>query len=234
MPVIGVMPLWDEERGSIWMLPGYLDGILEAGGTPVILPFTDDAAEIAALSALCDGYLFTGGQDVNPACYGEPPCNDSVVFCRRRDILEQHFLRDALSHDKPVLGICRGIQFINVMLGGTLCQDLPTGHPSPVEHHQQPPYHLPVHSVHPGPGTPLWQLHPAGDIPVNSLHHQAVRTLAPGLRAMAISEDGLVEALYHPDHRFLWAVQWHPEFSFRTDPLSRAIFSAFLQAFPCD
>ena len=230
MPVIGVAPLWDDEKDSLWMLPGYFDGIRQAGGLPIMLPLTDDPQDIMQLAMLCDGFLFTGGHDVSPALYGETPIDASVVCCPGRDAMETYMLHEALRLDKPVLGICRGIQFINAALGGTLYQDLPTQHPSDVAHHQRPPYDRPAHTVSVLPDTPLAQLLGCGQLPVNSYHHQAVRDLAPDLVPMAISSDGLTEALVKPDARFLWAVQWHPEFSFRTDENSRRIFAAFLNA----
>lgn len=212
-PIIGVMPLWDDEKESLWMLPGYLDGITDAGGIPVIFPFSADEQELDRLMGLCSGFLFTGGHDVSPEIYGETPLTGLVAACRKRDEMETLVLQKAMAADKPVLGICRGIQFINAVLGGTLWQDLPSQHDSAVNHHQSPPYDMPVHNVKILPATPLYDCFGTDILPVNSYHHQAVSRLAPGLSAMAVSPDGLTEALYKPDQRFLWAVQWHPEFS---------------------
>lgn len=229
-PIIGVMPLWDDGRDSLWMLPGYLDGLRQAGALPVIFPFTADPEELRQLADLCAGFLLTGGHDVSPALYGEEPMEDLVSCCGKRDEMEAAVLRRALEEDKPVLGICRGIQLINALLGGTLYQDLPRQHPSPVPHCQRPPYHLPAHEVAVLPDTPLGELLGVETLAVNSYHHQAIRDLAPGLRPMAAAPDGLVEAVWRPDSRFLWAVQWHPEFAWRTDAASRAIFARFIQA----
>lgn len=229
-PVVGVMPLWDDEKESLWMLPGYLEGIRQAGGLPVVLPFTDDEAEIEQLADMCSGFLFTGGHDVDPKLYNESPVGDIVVTCRRRDEMEKRFLEIALEKDRSVLGICRGIQFINAALGGSLYQDLPLQHRSQTEHHQAPPYDVPVHRVTLRENTPLHKLLQVSELKVNSYHHQAVKKLASGLAEMAVSEDGIAEALYKPDCRFLWAVQWHPEFSYKTDPAARAVFSAFVDS----
>ena len=229
-PIVGVMPLWDDEKKSLWMLPGYLEGVQQAGGMPVVLPFVSEQAEVNRLAGLCDGFLFTGGHDVSPELYHEQPLPGLVACCPKRDRMEALFLEEAIRSGKPVLGICRGIQFINAQLGGTLYQDLPTQHPSAVAHHQHPPYDVPVHTVAMNRESPLFGCLHTEMLPVNSYHHQAVRTLAPGLKPMAVSPDGLVEALCLPGHRFLWAVQWHPEFSFRTDSSSRSIFQAFVDA----
>ena len=229
-PLVGVMPLWDDEKESIWMLPGYLDGLEEAGATPVIFPMTEDPEEIDRLVDMCDGILLTGGHDVTPSVYGEAPLEGKVSCCAGRDDMEKLVLAKAMRDDKPVLGICRGIQFVNAVLGGTLYQDLPSQRPSPVEHHQTPPYDVPVHEVTVIKDTPLFDCLGTERLRVNSYHHQAVKDLAPGLEVMAESEDGLVEALYRPGSKFLWAVQWHPEFSFKTDESSKMIFRAFVEA----
>ena len=229
-PIVGVMPLWDDEKDSIWMLPGYLDGLSQAGTLPIMFPFTADEQELEQLVNICDGFLFTGGHDVSPELYHETPMQGLTETCPKRDAMESIVLRKALEKDKPVLGICRGIQFINAFLGGTLYQDIPKQHPSETEHHQTAPYDVPIHDVVLTEDSPLFSCLSVGRISVNSLHHQAVRDLAPSLKAMAFSPDGLVEAAYMPDKRFLWAVQWHPEFSFRTDENNRKIFRAFAES----
>ena len=229
-PLVGVMPLWDDEKESLWMLPGYLEGIKEAGATPIIFPLTEDPDEIERLVDICDGILLTGGHDVTPSVYGEEPLEGKVSCCIARDNMEKHVLEDAIKKDKPILGICRGIQFINACLGGTLYQDLPTQHPSDIEHHQTPPYDVPVHDVIIRNATPLYDCLVTDTISVNSYHHQAVKVVAPGLEVMAESEDGIVEALYKPFYSFLWAVQWHPEFSYKTDDNSKKIFKAFVDS----
>lgn len=229
-PIIGVTLLWDEEKNSYWMLPGYLEGLEEAGAIPIILPLAADGADIAQLADLCDGFLFTGGQDVAPQLYGEamkPTCGE---LCPARDTLEQELLNRALEQDKPILGICRGIQFLNAALGGTLYQDLPTEHPSEIEHSMKPPYDQAAHTVRILPDTPLAALLQKQELGVNSCHHQAIRSLAPSLVEMARSTDDLIEAMYLPGKTFVWGVQWHPELSFRTDEDSRKMFMALVTA----
>ena len=239
-PLIGVIPLVDDGRESYWMLPGYFHGIEHAGGVPIMLPLTADADVLDQLARELDGLLFTGGHDVDPALYGEPPAGVGET-CPARDAMERGLLERALAADKPVFGICRGIQFINAAMGGTLWQDLPTqlhaARPdAPVlEHHMSgPPYDRAAHEVEVLPDTPLAALLGAGTLPVNSYHHQGVRRVAPGLRPMAIAPDGLVEALWAPGARFCWAVQWHPEFMPLDDPAASAVFGAFLQAASAD
>lgn len=233
-PVIGVVTLIDEERESYWMIPGYMKGIEEAGGIPVMLPVTEDPEVIGQLAAELDGFLFTGGQDVNPALYGQEPVNSSVEPNAQRDGMEKILFNAAKELDKPILGICRGIQFINVLYGGTLWQDLPTQRGSQVGHHQSPPYDIPIHSVRVDIESPLYELLfdllDDDSLRVNSLHHQAVREKGNGLDVMAISQDGLIEGLCDPQMKFMWTLQWHPELSFRVDEASRRIFKKFVLA----
>ncbi len=227
-PIVGVMPLWDDEKDSIWMLPGYMDGISRAGGIPMIFPFSEAEEDLQQLMSLCSGFLFTGGHDVSPEIYHEEPLAGLIACCEKRDRMEQIVLKRALEDDKPVLGICRGLQFVNAVLGGTLYQDIPTQHPSKVNHHQLPPYAKPIHEVTLSLHSPLHRCLQTEKLQVNSYHHQAVKDVAPGLEVMATAPDGLVEAVYRPASRFLWAVQWHPEFSYQTDENSMRIFSAFV------
>ena len=225
-PLIGVTPLWDVALESVWMLPDYLDGIREAGGIPVVLPLEVDDEAMAVLADRFDGFLFTGGPDVSPFLYGQDDPSGKAKTCPIRDRLEVSLLRKVMSQDKPVLGICRGLQLINAVLGGTLYLDLPTEHPSQIVHRQGKPYDRTTHSVR--LTGPLKDLLAREDLPVNTLHHQAVCSLAPGLEPMAFSPDGLTEAFRCPASRFLWAVQWHPEYLFRQDVPSRQIFQAFI------
>ena len=229
-PLIGVMPLWDEEKDSIWMLPGYMDGISQAGGIPVIFPFTVDREETEQLVNMCDGFLFTGGQDVASELYGEQPLEGLTVDCPKRDGMEALVLEQAMALKKPLLGICRGMQFINVMLGGTLYQDLPLQKPSETVHYQKEPGGVPTHRVRIMEHTPLAELLRKEELEVNSRHHQAVKKLGEGLKVMALSADGLTEAAWYPEYPFLWLLQWHPEYLCDKDENSRALFARFVQS----
>lgn len=213
-PIIGVTPLWDDKLQSVWMLSEYMDAIRAAGGIPVVLPLKADKVEIRQMVSTFDGFLFTGGQDVD--------------VCPERWALESALLDATLEADKPVFGICRGLQFINAALGGTLWQDLPTEHPSGLVHRQWKPYDKPTHTV--SLSGPIQELLSKVEIPVNTLHHQAVKDLAPGLEVMAVASDGLIEAAWMPGKRFVWGVQWHPEYMFKADADSLKLFEAFIHA----
>ncbi len=225
-PIIGVTPLWDAERKSVWMLPDYLDGIKAAGGLPIVLPLEMTENDADQIVATCDGFLFTGGQDVAPELYGTKDSTGTVVSSPERDKLEMLLLKKALQADKPIFGICRGFQFLNAFLGGTLWQDLPLQHPSEIVHKQGKPYDSPTHQVTLSGN--LKTLLGKETLEVNTLHHQAVKDLSGDLVPMAVAPDGLIEAAQMKGKRFVWAVQWHPEYLFKTDPDSLTIFKHFV------
>ena len=225
-PIIGVTPLWDAERKSVWMLPDYLDGIKAAGGVPVILPIEMSQADADRIVETCDGFLFTGGQDVAPELYGTKDTTGTIVPSLERDKLESLLLKKALQADKPILGICRGLQFINAFLGGTLWQDLPSQHPSDIAHRQGKPYGVPTHKVL--LSGDLQTLLGKDILEVNTLHHQAIKDLGKDLIPLAESPDGLIEAVKMAGKHFVWAVQWHPEYMFKTDGDSLRVFSWFV------
>lgn len=229
-PVIGLVPLFDDEKESYWMLPGYMKVLEKCGALPIMFPLTSDEEELKQAFDLCDGLLFTGGHDVGPYVYGKEASKECGIPCRQRDDMESFLLNAALEEDKPVFGICRGIQFINACLGGDLYQDLPTEYDCKVEHHMTPPYDRAAHKVNVLEGSMLAGIIGAGIHEVNSYHHQAVKTPADVVEVMAFSEDGLVEAVSVKNKKFAVGVQWHPEFSYEVNEDSRKLVQAFVDA----
>lgn len=231
-PLIGVIPLYDDERDSIWMVPGYLEGLREAGAIPLILPLNLDKEEFNDIKEKFSGFLLTGGHDVSPELYGEQKEDVCGRCSPERDRLESMVFLYALHKDIPVLGICRGIQLINALMGGTLYQDLPSRFQGKVniEHHMAAPYNRHVHHLDILRNTPLYGVLKKEDIGVNSYHHQGIRDVGQGLEVMAYSEDGLAEAVYVPNRRFIWGIQWHPEFMYQTDHNQQQIFRAFVDS----
>ncbi|MEE3440107.1 MAG: gamma-glutamyl-gamma-aminobutyrate hydrolase family protein [Ruminococcus sp.] len=179
---------------------------------------------------MCDGFLFTGGQDISPSLYSEDKSSLCGEVCEERDTMEKILFAKVLENDKSALGICRGIQFFNAYLGGTIYQDLIAETKTKVFHKQKPPYGKPSHIVNLVKGSPLQNLLKTDNLPVNSYHHQGVKKLADNLKPMAYATDNLVESVYMPGKKFVWAVQWHPEFSYTTDKYSRMIFRAFVDS----
>ncbi len=231
-PIIGVVPRYDFEWTGLAVSDGYLSGLLETGAVPVVLPLTNDPNHIKHIVNTCDGFLIPGGQDINPDRYGarrEPHTHRSATS---RDAMEQALILAAVEADKPILGICRGMQSLNVALGGTLNQDIQRMGALPAEGHvQRRPFDMPAHMVDIVEGTKLAQIVGAPRLGVNTIHHQAVAQLGKGLVVSAISpEDGVIEGIELPDARFVVGVQWHPEHMWRTRPHSKRIFSAFVEA----
>ena len=144
--------------------------------------------------------------------------------------MERYILDRAIEKDKSVLGICRGVQFMNACYGGTLYQDLEREYNSSIDHHMKPPYDRTVHQVTIQKDTPLYHILKKEQMGVNSYHHQAVKTLSPDFQKTAISEDGLIEEIYMPSRKFIMGVQWHPEFSYEVDENSRKIIHAFVRS----
>ena len=207
-----------------------MDAIRRAGGIPV-LPGTLDPEDAEELLSQAGGLLLTGGKDISPALYGE----ETLPVCGKldpmRDESDRLLFETARRLHKPILCICRGFQMANVLLGGSLWQDIPTQYPTELRHANYPEYtEETAHRVQILPDTPLHALLGADSIPVNSLHHQAVHTLAPVLAPMAAAPDGIVEAWYLKDSAdWLWGIQWHPEM-LQNSPRGDAILSAFLDA----
>ena len=229
-PVIGITPIYDSAKSSYWMLPGYMKGLEDAGALPVMLPMTDDEQTIGDILSRVDGILFSGGDDINPALYGEtmlPECGGHYAL---RDRFEKKLMERALIADMPMLCICRGFQLMNVVFGGTLYQDIPTQLASDVIHNQGKPYENSSHGVEIYEDTPLYSLLQKDILYVNSRHHQGIKDLSPILEKMAESPDGLTEAVYISGCNFAWGLQWHPEHMHQVDKDSQKIFEAFVRA----
>jgi len=225
-PIIGIMPLFDEFKDSYWMLPAYMLCLEEYGACPMMMPLSDDEDVIDNLISVCDGFLFSGGHDIDPKLYNEEKKEKCGTPCVQRDKMEEQLFFKAIKNDKPILGICRGLQIINVLLGGSLYQDLPSE--LGINHEQSAPYDRVFHEVDIIKDTPLYDILNKSTIGVNSYHHQAVKVLSPKLKAMALSKDKLVEAVYMEDKKFVMAVQWHPEFSYKKDDSSVKIIREFI------
>ena len=206
------------------------------GARVVEIPATDPSLDPDAARQLLqglDGLLLPGGPDLDPRRYGEQWCHPTVRIDPARDALEVGLTQAAWAAQLPILGICRGIQTLNVAMGGTLWQDLPSEHPSPTVH-QEPPQtrdrRRRLHPVQLAPGSRLAAILQCPILSVNSIHHQAVRALPPHLRATAWAPDGIVEAIEAESRPFVIGVQWHPEELCSDDPVQARLFAAFCAA----
>ncbi len=215
-PRIGLTLDHDDARGRYELKRAYVDAVLAAGGLPVLLPH--DGAVAGAYLALLDGLVVTGGAfDVDPSLYGEarrPACGPTKP---ERTAFERDLLEAALAARLPVLGVCGGMQLLNVVRGGTLYQDL-VADAGVRGHEQPPPKDVPSHEARITPGSLLAGLVGGAPLPVNSTHHQAVRDPGAGVLVSARAPDGVVEAIELPDLPFAIGVQWHPEAAGRHEP----------------
>ncbi len=229
-PIVGVTLGDGKQPGVQSLRADYLRSLEQAGAVPVALPAL--AAEDAALVLeRVDGLVLSGGDDVDPALYGPPPPATVRAVDRRRDDFELALVREAWRRDQPILAICRGQQVLNVALGGTLLQDIPSELEGAGEHDAPGGRRRRSHVVELLPHTRLRAILGRETVAVNSFHHQAVDRLGEGLAvAGRCPEDGVVEALEAGDRRFVVAVQWHPE-SFCGEPVSfQALFAAHVEA----
>jgi len=227
-PRIGLTLDADEGRARYDLPRAYVDAVLAAGGLPILLPHAAEAA--AAYLALLDGLVVSGGAfDVPPELYGEerrPECGPTKP---ERTAFERDLLEAALAARLPVLGVCGGMQLLNVVRGGTLHQDLARG-AGITGHEQPPPKDVPSHPVAVAAGTQLAALVGAGELRVNSTHHQAVKDPGTGVLVSARAPDGVVEAIELPDLPFALGVQWHPEAVLRHEPRHAALYRGLVAA----
>jgi len=212
----------------------YVQSIVAAGAVPLILPPAIGAGQAMGALDGIDALLLSGGEDLDPAWYGAPASPDLGDVDRERDLFELALFAAARQRGMPILGICRGIQLINVALGGTLWQHLPGERPSPVEHDRRDARSARTHEISLEAGSRAAGVLGRTAMAVNSFHHQGIRDLAPPLRASGWAEDGLVEAVEGPaTEPWLLAVQWHPE-EMLGDAAApeRGLFRALAEAVP--
>jgi len=188
------------------------DAFARAGALPMLLPKLADPDQLAALIDVIDALVLSGGSDVSPEVYGEVALRPEWSGDPERDRYERHLIAAALAAGTPIFGVCRGAQILNAALGGGLYQDITAQVEGALVHRDWDRYDDNSHAVTIAPGSFLADIYAPGDILINSVHHQSIRSLAPGLRAVAIAPDGVIEAFERiDDERFLLGVQWHPE-----------------------
>jgi len=238
-PIIGITPDFNSGNRTEFSSQGeptyflrarYVDAIRDLGGIPFILPITDDPALRSDLLRCVDGLLITGsGPDLDPRLYGESQTSRYKIMSPERAEFELGLVRQALRRNRPVLGICGGLQLLNVAMGGSLVQDITDQVPGALKHRQETAATRPAHSVSLLPNTALRGILGRDALRVNTSHHQSPKRVARGLVVNAVAADGVIEGLESPRHRFVIGVQWHPEFLYRRDDSSRRLLKAFLR-----
>jgi len=230
-PVIGLTISYATEKKPACSLPGdYVDSVLLAGGLPVLLPPVDEVDLVAEFLARVDGLILTGGADIDPAEYGEGPHPKTKLLHPRRSRFELAVARSAFQKGLPVMGICLGCQVLNVALGGSLYQHVPEQIDSSLTHSPGTAGDRSEHQIRIEPGSLLARILGVTTLRANSSHHQAIKAVAPPLRPVAWSQDGVVEAAEGQAPAFLLAIQWHPENLATESPRHRALFEALVEA----
>ena len=228
-PIICLTPSLNDECDTTVNVT-YVRALCGAGALPYPLPYLEDDAALCRVVEMCDGFVFSGGGDVHPHRYGEeikPTCGS---ITEARDALELRLFKLAFAAGKPILGICRGAQLVNVALGGTLHQDIPSEIATTISHRQSEPKYATSHEVSVLADTPLSALCGVDRLSVNSFHHQSIKHLGNNLVPMAYADDGVIEAAYYDGAPYLRVYQWHPERLVASCPHNRAIFDEFVGA----
>lgn len=235
-PVIGI-------SGSITVLengrfPGYrrsyvnedyVKSVILAGGVPLLLPLTTDPDIIQDYCSMIDGLVLSGGHDVSPLAYGEQPLMKLGHTLPERDLFDKFLIEKALEKDLPILGICRGLQILNVTLGGSLYQDLEYIPNCSIKHDQYHDPSLATHEIVIDQSSKLYEIVGMERLKTNSFHHLAVKDLADGLKVTARSDDGVIEAVEHDAKDFVLGVQWHPEMMAATDESMKKLFESLVK-----
>ena len=213
-----------------FLMDDYIEAVMCVGCLPMLLPMGMGTEMVEKVMDTIDGLLISGSfNDVDPALFGEEPHPRLFTLNPSRTQLEIELIRAALERDKPLMGICGGMQTINVALGGGMIQDIPSQVKGAHQHGQRGETARPFHSINIAPDTLLYRISDKERIRVNSTHHQAVDTLAPGLMKNAWAQDDVTEGIEKPDQRFCLGVQWHPEQMTGTDEISTLIFKSFAE-----
>jgi len=229
LPKIGITchPDYAEEKLTLGRY--YVRAIEKCSGIPFILPAVSEEEIIKKYCEMLDGLLLSGGVDVDPEYFGEQPVGTREIT-PERDLFEISLVRKFLAVDKPILGICRGVQIINIAAKGSIYQDIEGQIEGVITHMQKAPKWYPTHTIMIEPGTKLGKIYRGLKSRVNSFHHQATKDLAPGFCVSARALDGVIEAIESRTHRFVLGVQWHPEQMIFDDLASLRLFKAFVDA----
>lgn len=227
-PIVGIFA--EVDGNLVTSVKGdYISAVEKAGGVPFVFPYVENDETLDEMIGTCDGIFFTGGADIEPDRYGEakkPTCGEPQL---NRDILEFKAFDIAFKMKKPILAVCRGAQLVNVALGGTLYQDIPTEFDTDTIHRQTEGIYEYSHDVAVMEDTPLYRLCGEMRIKANSFHHQAIKKLGDGLEVMATADDGIIEAVYYKGDQYIRAYQWHPERLFNNDDFNRGVFGDFIK-----
>ena len=230
-PIIGMtaMPFSNDAMSVYRCNQTYVNAVLQAGGIPVLLPSNGANEDYASIAEKLDGLLVPGGTDVSTFLYGEEAVPQVTTMRAADDKFEFAVVHKMAELGKPILGICRGEQVINVAFGGTLYQDIPSQRPSNICHKQSGPRNEPFHYANLEKDSHLYKIFETDRLAVNTYHHQAVKDVAPNFKVAAKANDGIIEAIEH-ESKYIIGVQWHPECMVDVHPEYKKLFNDFVKA----
>ncbi len=226
-PVIGITAAYDFEKSASTLKDDYYEAVIQCGAIPVLIPVTEVKSAWVEYLDICDGLILSGGPDVDAFYFGQNNMPYAKEISPVRDSMEIFLARQAIEMNKPTLGICRGIQVLNIAAGGSIFQDIYAENNAGtglLQHDQQAPRWFQIHNVHISDATRVREIFGRETLKVNSFHHQAVNGVAPSFVANAYAEDGIIEAISHENKNFIVGVQWHPENLWRRDKTHLKLF----------
>lgn len=226
-PTVGITTAYDFEKGTSTLNGDYYEAVIQCEAVPVLIPVTEEKRVWVEYLDICDGLILSGGGDIDAAYFGQANMPYAKEISPTRDAMEFFLAKQAIAHDKPLLGICRGCQIINIAAGGSIFQDIyAENNPDKklLQHVQQAPRWFQIHSINIRGNTCLHGIFGKEGLKVNSFHHQAVNAIAPDFTVNACAEDGIVEAISNESKKLALGVQWHPENLWRRDKTQLKIF----------
>lgn len=226
-PLIGLTCSYEEEKHLF--NDCYREAVEVSGGVPILLPTTVEPQTLLSYLEIVDGLILIGGDDINPLLFGENPKRELGVVSPKRDFFELNLCRLFLAKGKPILGICRGLQILNVAAGGSLFQDIASQLSESIQHSQKSPKNHPSHDVYIKKSSLLHNLIKAEKIKVNSFHHQAVKSCGRGFEIVAWAIDGVIEGI-EKNKGFALGVQWHPERLWKEVENQKNVFLGLIRA----
>ena len=226
-PVIGITAAYDFEKGFCSVKEDYYEAIIQCGAVPILIPVTEVKSMWVEYLDICNGIILSGGPDIDATYFGEYNMPYANEISPVRDSMEIFLANQAIAMDKPLLGICRGIQIINIAAGGSIFQDIYAENNAEgklMKHDQQAPRWFQIHNINIQSGTCLHNIFGKETLKVNSFHHQAVSKVAPEFIVNAYAQDGIIEAISHKNKKFVLGVQWHAENLWRKDKTHLKLF----------
>ncbi|MFP4456694.1 MAG: gamma-glutamyl-gamma-aminobutyrate hydrolase family protein [Clostridia bacterium] len=226
-PIIGVTSFHDWKEERIRQNETYIKAVEKSGGVPILLPVTDSEEAIDRFLDVIDGLVISGGPDIGANFFNEEPHKDVGAIAPLMDRFELSITRKAIEKQIPIFGICRGLQLLNVAMGGTLYQDIYSQYDTKIQHRQMAPRSFTAHSIEIEEDSLLYKLF-GKSLRVNTFHHQALKDVANGLKVVAYAPDGIIEAVEGVGEGFIVGVQWHPEGMWNSEYNYDSLFDEFI------